>query len=621
MKKLLLFLCAILFGMSHAQTYYSQNFNTGGLNGWTTTDLDGDNRNWVVASAASVNSAFGSGSLISYSWNNVPLTPDNLVTSPLIDLTTVTAGNVFLLFDRQAGDAGYPAEKYSVYVTTTNVAGDIIATTPLLTETLPDNEFATKAVDLSPFIGQSVYISFRHYDCVDQYRIIVDNVTLKSLPPNDVALKKLNIAKFIVKDTNYPIAVLVENKGSNPITSLQITSNDGTNEIIETFSLNLAPGQQEVVAPPTPLNYASVAEKNLSVTITQVNGVADINPADNAISTSFRVVSQNSPKKVVFEEGTGTWCGWCPRGTVAMDYGTTTYPDNFIGIAVHNGDPMVLAAYNSGAGFSGFPGMNVDRLVKGTDISNSQVNRFIESRKNLVVPAELNASGTLVGRDLNITASATFRTVYSQANLRLAVVISEDGVRGTTTGYRQSNYYSGGGNGPMGGYENLPNPVPAAQMVYDHVGRALLGGYAGQPESVPTIITDGLVANQAFSYTIPDTYNLENMHLVVMLLDAGTGEIINARTVLLSTLGTTQAETNKNYLTIYPNPATEYFRIQADYNVDIQVYDASGKLALSKTNVSSNQNVPVKGLAKGVYIVKMQEKNSGKVKSQKLIIK
>lgn len=41
-------------------------------------------------------------------------------------------------------------------------------------------------------------------------------------------------------------------------------------------------------------------------------------------------------RNVVVEEGTGTWCGYCPRGTVAIKRMNEKYPDQFIGIAVQD---------------------------------------------------------------------------------------------------------------------------------------------------------------------------------------------------------------------------------------------------------------------------------------------
>ena len=77
----------------------------------------------------------------------------------------------------------------------------------------------------------------------------------------------------------------------------------------------------------------------------------------------------------------------------------------------------------------------------------------------------------------------TYLVIY----VSIAVVV-EDGVRGTGSGYNQVNAYSGGANGPMGNYHNLPNPVPAAQMVYDHVARAILGNWVGTEASLPTSV-------------------------------------------------------------------------------------------------------------------------------------
>lgn len=318
------------------------------------------------------------------------------------------------------------------------------------------------------------------------------------------------------------------------------------------------------------------------------------------------------------EEGTGTWCGTCPKGIVAMNYLDANYPNDFVGIAVHAYDPMEIYEYKVGADFHFFPTMNIDRAAFGVDVEDaaSQIN----ARKTLVTPASLDAASSLAGNTLTINAAATFRTYFTNANLRFAVVMVEDDVKGTTADYNQNNGYAGGGFGVMGGYENLPSPVPAAQMTYNHVGRMLLGGYTGQAGSIPAIITDGQTVNYTFTTNIPATYNPAKLKAVLLLLDAATGEVINTRSFLFSTLGTSTAETNANYLTIYPNPTSDYIKVQADYNVDLTFYDAIGRIVLEKSNVVPDSPVSVQRLTKGIYIVSIKEKNS-KHKTQKLIIK
>src|SRR5699024_9086047 len=109
---------------------------------------------------------------------------------------------------------------------------------------------------------------------------------------------------------------------------------------------------------------SAVGEHNITVSVSNINGQgADADSSNDMGDALTYVVSQDVTKMVVFEEGTGTWCGYCPRGIVAMEYmydNSNQFP-NFIGIAVHNQDPMMVAEYDNGANFPGFPNSNVDR--------------------------------------------------------------------------------------------------------------------------------------------------------------------------------------------------------------------------------------------------------------------
>lgn len=609
---LTLFFCSF-FGFAQT-TYYSEDFEGGDLNGWTSTDLNSDGLEWSVLNAGGINPIFGSGALLSFSYDDaaeVGVTPDNLVTSPAIDLSGVTESNLYLLYD-QITNTNWPNEKYAVYVTTSADPATIIASTPVFETTVANGTLANKFFNLTAFIGQTVYVSFRHYDCFDQYFLVLDNIKLKSLAANEVQFVSAKLNRYGLLNSNNTLTYTVKNTGSTPVTNLTINWNDGTDHSV-TVNRNIAVGATNTVNHPNPVSYATVVEKNLALSITAVNGSPDPVPANNTGAAKFNTVSQASPKKVFFEEGTGTWCGWCPRGALAMDYMQTTYPNEFIGVAVHNQDPMMLADYDNGADFSGFPGMNVDRVVKGADVSQATMVSNLNSRKVLTVPVSLAASGDVSGNQITINADATFRTNFANSNYRLAVVISEDDVTGTATAYRQTNYYAGGANGVMGGYETLPNPVPANQMVYDHVGRALLGGYTGQPDSVPTAITDGQTTSYTFNYTVPATSTVADMHAVILLIDQDNGEVVNSKSVELATL-----TVNQNAATtfdIYPNPASEYINISnlKGGSYTITIYDMLGRVIQSdKREVSDDEtfSLPIKGISKGEYIVNIATGNT-----------
>lgn len=621
MKKTLLSALVLMAGYSvQAQTHFSDNFNDGDLAGWTSIDNDSDpatsNPNydeWYNANFSSSFSSLGAGSAVSRSWAaNVAYSPDNLLVSPAIDLTSAASSGLNLLFNIGTLEGSpYHAEHYAVYVTTGNTLSAITSSTPVHETTLSTPAaMGAVTVDLSSYAGQTVYITFRHYNCVDMNTLILDDVTVKNLLPDDASLNAVSLARYAQMGSNNTLQFSVENKGSNAITSLDIDWNDGTAHSA-TIPVNIAPGATGTVSHPTSVSYATVVEKSLAIAITSVNGNTDSDPSNNAGAAKINTVSAIVPKAVVIEEGTGTWCGWCPRGAVAMEYMYDTYGagGQFVGIAVHNNDPMTVAAYDNAAGISGFPGCNVDRSLMGESVSQGLFEGFYNNRKDMVVPASVSGTFSVNGSAVTVDASATFKTNFAAADYRLAVVITEDDVKGTTSQYAQVNYYAGGAQGAMGGYESLPNPVPAAQMVYDHVGRALLGGYDGQAGSVPAAITDGSTANYTFNFTVPSGQVRANMHAVVLLIDNSNGEIVNAKSMRLTSAGLNE-EAADITMEVFPNPATDVVKVSFDaegQDYAVTVYNLQGQVVrnieVNNANGAQEVSVPVAELAKGNYLV------------------
>ena len=539
---------------------------------------------------------------------------DRLITPPL-DLTGQTA--VAIKFD-----AFYTGAYGSVATVEVSTNGGSTWATIL---TLDPNEAWQNNIsaNLTAYAGQAnVLVAFRHNDMgawADGFAL--DNVSVYVPPANDAKINSIALNRYGLINTNSNLVLNVTNLGSNPMTSLTIDWNDGTSHS-QVVNVNIAPFATADVTHPTALNYAAAVEKTIAVNITNVNGGADADMTNNSGSKSFNSLSQASTKKVIIEEGTGTWCQWCPRGAVAMDQMFQTHPNDFIGIAVHNGDPMTVAAYDGGANFGGFPGCNVDRALLDQSVSASLFENYYQQRIGLAVPAAL--SMTVTGTtNKTIVANATFRTVFASANYRLGVIIVEDNVTGTAAGYNQSNAYAGGST-PMGGYESLPNPVPAAIMVYDHVGRALLGGYSGQANSVPATITDGQTVNYTFTYAVPTTSNSANMSAVVVLIDNATGEIINAEKQSISGANVNEMETIA--LNVFPNPASNQVNVtfegqNTDYSISLM--DIQGRVISSReiANASGEQLVSfsTENVAKGSYIVTVT--SNGAITTKNVVIK
>jgi hypothetical protein len=73
-----------------------------------------------------------------------------------------------------------------------------------------------------------------------------------------------------------------------------------------------------------------------------------------------------------------------------------------------------------------------------------------------------------------------------------------------------------------------------------------------------------------------------------------------------SVLATTTFGENRNHLALYPNPGSDYIRIQsdADENLNTKIYSMAGQLVQQGT-YQPDQDIDVSGLASGLYLVQV----------------
>lgn len=271
------------------------------------------------------------------------------------------------------------------------------------------------------------------------------------------------------------------------------------------------------IAPPDGLQPTIGLE--LSISVTDFNGRPDENADNNTGTTTFDYLTETFNRNVVIEEGTGTWCGWCVRGIVAMKEMKEKYPD-FIGIAVHSGDAVTQPSYVNYCGFSGYPSCNVDRTITNTDVSTNAFEEYYAQEKAASCPAGITATAAWDETHSKIYIKTTSRFGAGSTNAwGVAIAVVEDSL----AGYTQSNYYAGGGYGTMGGFENLGS---YAKVTLNDVARGIYPNYYGQT------IANGVEAatDYDFNYTIanPTMRNYKKVSIVALLLNKTTGAIVNA---------------------------------------------------------------------------------------------
>ncbi|MEN9699302.1 MAG: hypothetical protein RLZZ301_500 [Bacteroidota bacterium] len=452
----------------------------------------------------------------------------------------------------------------------------------------------------------------------------MDNVNFDhqtyTLPNLNAMVSSLNIGGEIAGQTVTPI-IKVLNAGQTTITSFDVNLNyNGNNYPLAVTGVNVASiAQYTATMPSIPLVAGALPAV---ATISNINGGNDDVAADNTLSATVNPVVPAAGKIVVGEEATGTWCQWCPRGAVFMDLYAQKYNGFFAGVAVHNGDPMTVTDYDAGIGalISGYPSGLVDRLG---DVDPSAMTPDFLTRLQTAPKAVLvnGATWDATTRVLNVSVTSNVVAAAS-GSFTVSCVLTEDEVTGTGSGYNQSNAYAGGGNGVMGGFEALPNPVPAAQMVYNHVARAIAPSFAGATGVIPATINAGESYTANFSFTLPTTWDETKMHIIGMFIDP-TGKIDNAGYATITEavsngyvagveeLSVSQLE---QFLSIAPNPASDFtsisMHIPSNLPVSLRILDAKGSIKQARQygqlKGDFEVNLNTSSFAPGLYIVELE---------------
>lgn len=233
-------------------------------------------------------------------------------------------------------------------------------------------------------------------------------------------------------------------------------------------------------------------------------------------------------KNVLLEEITGTWCNNCPSGIYYIDSLHHTY-DNVIAIAVHTDwptqkDPMSYQEYAEKTKLTSAPSANIGRRY--TAKNTSDWFQFVEEEMNQQPKANVSVATSFDEESRLLTAVITVTAIENlEGSYTVSGVVCEDAVTGTSAAYNQANVYAQYAYYPMGGFENMPDPIPANRIAYDHVARQLLGGYEGEGGLTP-LVKDQSFA-QTFTYYIPEGYDHNYIRVVGMLLD-GSGMVDNA---------------------------------------------------------------------------------------------
>lgn len=413
-----------------------------------------------------------------------------------------------------------------------------------------------------------------------QARITGDNL------PLDLMLYTDTHEYAVVKDEPCKLEFSVKNLCSVAVRNLQVGySIDGGEETVCDFKTTMGSNIDKSFAIEHE-GFSTTGKHSLKMRVVSINGKDDAYAPNSELVLGLNVKNSLPVQRLVVEEGTGTWCQYCPKGIVGFRKASEAYPNHFIGIAIHRSDNLVTNTYEDLV-FESLPNCYFNRNTKSAiepsfESIETAVKKLME--KTPVMGVDANVKYTDSGKKkISVEALTTFLGAHKGMNYRLSFVLLESGI----TGYTQVNAFAGGKLGEMGGFEKLPNP---ATIDMDHVAR-MNYSYNGIEGSIPADVEADETTRYTTTLDVPSTIqNPDNCDLVVLVIDAATGRIENGVKVALGehTTGIRDAEK-----VVVPDFSFSGDRLNVDgFAGSVRLYTADG-VEVSNSN-----------LAPGMYIVK-----------------
>jgi len=435
----------------------------------------------------------------------------------------------------------------------------------------------------------------------------LDDVAIENVAnTQDAAIEAITFPRYAANNTK--VSVTVSNAGVQTITAVTVNYKIGANAAVsQTFTgLNLMPFQATTLSFTTLASGISTGALTITGTITQVNGVADPNAANNVKTANFTGATQGVARSGLIEEFSSSTCAPCASFNATFDPLIVTNNSNVasskfnvVKYQMNWPSPGTDPSYNAHGlarrtyySVSGIP----DHFTNGLTGGAGDQAEIDASKAN---PAVAAITGTyyLKGADSIIcTVTVTpYITTTTPFKLHVAAVERQYNYTGTTS---QTNY------------------VRIMRMMFpDGNGTSLANLTAGQSQSFTfrAKYSVGNVTQNSLNFWA----NPIGSDLVAFVQDNTNKDIIQSFATPASTTNVNTIE-NITSLSVFPNPAVDYaevgFRNAVAMSVGVRVFDMMGKIVFEKaaTTYESGLNaiqIPVAQFSNGLYNVQIITNN------------
>ncbi len=221
-------------------------------------------------------------------------------------------------------------------------------------------------------------------------------------------------------------------------------------------------------------------------------------------------------QKVLVEDYTGTWCGWCPRIAYAIQQ-AKLQSDKIVSVAVHSEDGLnsiYTPQLETNFGIESYPTGKINRIHTWASNHEHENLQEVLNKTGFNAPLGLALSTQLVNNTIQTQVRVGFANNYTE-QLNLVIYVLENGLM-----YNQTNYTEF-----FGGASTLVN------FTHNDVLRKVETPILGEP--IPTSETiDEHIYTKDFNISIPtNVVNNSNLMLVAFVVKSSNKEVINVQEV------------------------------------------------------------------------------------------
>ena len=496
-------------------------------------------------------------------------------------------------------------------------------------------------IDLKEYAGETIYIAFANQND-DQSAIFVDNIHVVhnmpyyltfETPQRVVNVDDVQIKGYILFDDDQLVYKSI---------SLTPFHAEGTQvDKIDKNGLELKKGSKFDFAFSKNLPVAKGESTTYYVEIS-LDGDKPARLTGNISNLSFQ-----PSRRIVLEEYTGSECGNCPLGIRGMENIESLYPDVMIPITIrtYQNDRLGsgMGAYSQYLGLDnmGAPSAIIDRKeagypmiqsadgdyrFTGTGIPNETTGNDERCwldifRTQYETPAEVGIGFDNkydeTTRMIDVRAEVTSALNQYRATYNIFAAITEDGLI-----TYQKNYMTGVEDPDLGEWgKGGKYGTPVVSNVEAHgVARQTWGTtFNGTSGLIPPVMQAGRTYVANFQIPLPETVSdPANCNVILMLIDAGTGYVVNANTCKLNSFTNAVENITADSSAIGMTVIDGNLYVNAAGKYSVAAYDMAGAMILSAA-AEETTALPLNGY-NGVLLVKVVDEN-GNARSAKFMIK